>query len=204
MTPETRDWLDGLRSHAAGLRPTGRLEDRPRAEVSAERALLAASLATWIDTELPGLLAARAVESARPGHPADGPVDPEPAIVITTTGAGIAAATELLDRDDPLMRMLRQRCACVTEMEYRRFCMRRPDDAFRLHMVHWSWMKTRVPRPWWPRFERWPLQPGERDWLHRTGTDGAGMEQRASHLWKWTGTTAALLKAFVDEGPRPG
>ena len=202
MTPETEAWLDGLRAAAAAARLGGSEEGRPAAAFAAERALLAANLVLWFDTELPGLLAERAAEAAAGGRRIDQRADPEPAIVLTTTMAGCAAAADLLDRDDPLMRELRKRCVCVTELEYRRWCMRHPDDDYRLHIAHWSWMKTRVPPQWWPRFARWPLSPGDSYWLHRTGTAGAGPERRSSHLWRWNGTTVALLKSFIDEaGP---
>jgi hypothetical protein len=195
MTPESEAWGEGLRADAVASRVDGRQASRSTAAFAAERALLAAHLVTWFDTELPGLLAERAADAAHGGHG----IAAEPAIVLTTTEAGCAAAAELLDRDDPLTRQLRGRFACVTELEYRRWCMRHPDDDYRLHMAHWSWMKTRVPPQWWPRFARWPLGPGDSYWLHRTGTAGAGQERRSSHLWKWNGTTAALLKPFVDE-----
>jgi hypothetical protein len=204
MTPESEAWLEGLRQSAAADRLTPRDGERPAAEVAAERALLAARLGVWFDTELPGLLSERAAEAATLAPLVNRQIDPEPAVVLTTTVAGLAAAAELLDRDDPLMRQMRERFACVTEIEYRRFCMRQPDDDYRLHIAHWSWMKTRVPSQWWPRFARWPINAGEDYWLHRTGTAGAGRERRSSHLWKWNGTTAALLKPFLDEGIRGG
>jgi len=197
MTPQASAWIDGLREDAAAARLGGCDDARPAGERAAERALLAAHLVAWFDTELLGLLAERAAD-AREGGRADGtPIDPEPAIVITTTAAGCAAAAELLDRDDPLVRQLRDRFACVTELEYRRWCMRHPDDDYRLHIAHWSWMKTNVPPQWWPKLAQWPIREGERYWLHRTGSAGAGRERRSSHLWKWNGTTAAILKPFV-------
>lgn len=200
MTPETRGWLDGLRDHAAGLGPVDPRENRPSAEIAAERALITATLSVWLDTELSGLMTERAMEAARVGTGGLRSIDPEPAIVITTTRAGVAAALALLDREEHPMWRLRERFACVTELEYRRFCIRHPDDDHRLHVVHWSWMKTRVPPQWRPRFEPWPIGVDECYWLHRTGTAGAGEERRASHLWKWNGATASLLKAFVREG----
>jgi len=203
MTDATQAWLEGLRDHAAAARRSARDDERPAAAVAAERAVLAAHLVTWLDTELPGLLAERAAEPAAVGlrHDAemDAEMDAEPALVLTTTAAGLAAAADLLGRDDPLMRLWRERFACVTELEYRRFCMRHPDHDYRLHIAHWSWMKTRVPPQRWPAFARWPLGPGDTYWLHRTGTAGAGRERRSSHLWKWNGTTAAILKPFIDE-----
>ena len=175
------------------------LEGDRAAAFAAERALLAAHLVAWFDTELPGLLAERAANATAERRAAGVEIDPEPAIVITTTAAGCAAAAELLDREDPLTRQLRDRFACVTELEYRQWCMRHPDDDYRLHFAHWSWMKTRVPPQWWPKLAQWPINAGESYWLHRTGTAGAGRERRSSHLWKWNGTIAAILKPFVDE-----
>ena len=197
MTPQARAWLDGLRADAAAARNPGCDPGRPPAAIAAERALLAAHMVAWFDTELRGLLAERAAEAMAGGRGEGDGIDPEPAIVITTTTAGCAAAAELLDRDDPLVRQMRERFACVTELEYRRWCMRHPDDDYRLHIAHWSWMKTRVPPEWWPKLARWPISEGECYWLHRTGTAGAGRERRSSHLWKWNGRTAAILKPFV-------
>ena len=199
MTPESGAWVEGLRAHASAARIGGRRDERPAVEIAAERALLAAHLVAWVDTDLPGLLAEREGGPPAGGRAAGGCIDPEPAIVITTTAAGCAAAAELLDRDDPLVRQLRDRFACVTELEYRQWCMQQPDDDYRLHIAHWSWMKTRVPPQWWPKLTQWPINAGESYWLHRTGTAGAGRERRSSHLWKWNGTIAAILKPFVDE-----
>jgi len=196
MTPESEAWVEGLRAHATAARIGGADVERPAVEIAAERALLAAHLVAWFDTELPGLLAERAA-NARAEERAGVEIDPEPAIVITTTAAGCAAAAELLDRGDPLTRQLRDRFACVTELEYRQWCMRHPDDDYRLHFAHWSWMKTRVPPQWGPKLAQWPINAGECYWLHRTGTAGAGRERRSSHLWKWNGTIAAILKPFV-------
>jgi len=195
MTPETEDWLERLRAHAAAHSGVDR-DERPAAAFAAERALLATSLVAWFDTELPALLAERAAAAA--GNRPDGmEIDPEPAIVLTTTAAGCDAAADFFGRNDPFVRQMAERFACVTELEYRRFCMRHPDDDYRLHIAHWSWMKTRVPQPWWPKLAQWPIQAGESYWLHRTGTVGAGRERRSTHLWKWNGATATILKPFV-------
>lgn len=188
MQAETRDWLEGLREWAAAERGSRPLRaDWP----PAERAVLAAALVAWLDTEAPGRLAERA---------ACGAGDPDPAVVITTSPAGIAAVEEILGRDDPLCGQWRARSACVTEREYRLWCIRHPDPEHRVHVNHWNWIKTRVPKERWPAFARWPLGPGEAYWLHRTGTSGAGPERRLCSLWKWNGTAAVLLKPAIDEG----
>lgn len=63
MTDATRAWLEGLRAHAAAARLIAHdAHDRPAAEAATERAVLAAHLTIWLDTELPGLLAERSAE----------------------------------------------------------------------------------------------------------------------------------------------
>lgn len=199
MTPDTRAWLDGLRAFAGDAAPPPGDPARPpadpvsppaeRAMLAAERAVVAAELVSWIDTALAGMLAERAAAGG----------SPEPAIVLTTTSAGFAAAADVLGRDDPLMEQWRERFACVSEKHYRLWCIKHPDPDHRLHMNHWSWIKTRVPPQRQAAFGRFPLAPGEDHWLHRTGTVGAGRERRFCHLWRWNGRTASLVKPFIDE-----
>ena len=195
MHPATRDWLDGLReSVTEARRSTAPAPGDDPAAAAAERMILAAHLATWIDAT-PDLLAARrAWAGDTPG------ADPDAAVVLTTSPSGIALAEELLARDEPLARDLRPRLCCTTESEYRRWCMRHPDAGHLLHVNHWNWVKTSVPQRRDAEFARHPLGPGERYWLHRTGTAGAGAaDGRAAHLWRFTGRHAALLEAFVTE-----
>lgn len=196
MHPATHDWLDGLRA-AAEARRSARppvASDDPAA-LAAERMIHAADLSAWIDAT-PGLLEARRTFALAAG----GATDADAALVITTSPAGVAVAEEILGRDDPLARAVRPRAACVTEQEYRAWCMRHPDHEHRLHVVHWSWVKARVPPQRDAEFARHPLRDGERYWLHRTGTEGTGGADRwATHLWKFDGRHAALLEAFVRE-----
>lgn len=188
---DVQTWLEGLVGAAAARSRPPRGSDSGPAVLAAERAVLAAHLVSWIDTDLPRLLAERA--AALPAAAA------EPAIVLTTTAAGLAAADDVLGRDDPLVRQWRRQFACVTELDYRLWCKQHPDPGHRLHVNHWSWIKTSVPPQRWAAFEQWPLGPGEAYWLHRTGTVGAGPDRRFCHLWKWNGSTAALLRPFIDE-----
>ena len=116
MSPETEAWLEGLRAAAAARPRPPRGSDSPPAVLTAERAVLAAHLVAWLDTELPGLLAERAATLD--------PAAVEPAIVLTTTAAGLAAADDVLGRDDPIVRQWRHRFACVTELDYRLWCKR--------------------------------------------------------------------------------
>lgn len=195
MNAATRAWLDGLREHVAEARSAAPpASGADPAAAAAERLILAAHLATWIDTT-PDLLADRRSWAATtPG------ADPDAALVLTTSPAGVAVAEEVLGRDEPLAGDLRRRICCTTEPEYRRWCMRHPDAGQLLHMNHWSWIKTSLPPQRAAEFARHPLGAGERYWLHRTGTAGAGAaDGRAAHLWKFTGHHAVLLEAFVVE-----
>lgn len=197
MQPETRAWLDGLRASLVDRPSTTSPAIAPDAAAAlAERMILAAHLARWLD-ESPAWRHARHdfARSVGPGF------DPDPALVLTTSPQGIEAAEDMLAGDSPFAGDLRGRVACATERDYRAWCMRHPDADHRLHVNHWSWIKTRLP----PQRERelgaHPLRDGERYWLHRTGTVGAGSaDGRAAHLWRFDGRHASLVRAFVDEG----
>ena len=193
MKSDTRAWLDGLREFTAAHRLTKPLAGPGEpAEAAAERGILAGHLVAWLE-DLTEVLAARQASAAD--------VDAEPALVLTTSAVGIEAATELCSGGHPLATGLQPAIAAVTELEYRLWCMRSPDEEHRLHVNHWNWIKTRVPPQRAHEFSRHPLAPHERYWLHRTGTAGAGRaDRRDCHLWKWDGRHAALLEPFIREG----
>lgn len=198
MRSETRDWLEGLRDFATEHRRTKPLaQPTAAAQRAAERSILASHLVSWLD-DLTEVFAAR--EATVPG------ADPDPAIVLTTSAVGIEVATDLWTGNQggsgghPLAVSLAPAIAAVTELEYRLWCMRSPDEEHRLHVNHWNWIKTRVPPQRAGEFARHPLGPGESYWLHRTGTAGAGRgDRRDCHLWKWNGHHASLLEAHVRE-----
>jgi len=199
MHADTRSWLDGLREFAAARRlerrlvPAGAL---PAAEEqAAERMILSTQLSTWL-SGFDDMLAARRAWLAE----ADPDGDPDPAIVVTTSAVGIGVADQLGEACSLPARCLAAALAAVTELEYRLWCIRRPDEHGRLHVNVWNWIKTRVPRQRQGEFSRHPLAPGEVYWLHRAGIAGAGAaDRRDSHLWKWSGRQATLLEAFVSE-----
>lgn len=194
MSPAAQEWLAGLR-HSGGRRPAGATVpgvDDPAA-VEAERHILAEHLSAWLDN-LPHVLASRRARR----HAGGG--EPEAALVITTSPVGILVADAALAGDDAATRSLRARTACVTEVDYRAWCMRHPDHEHAFHVNHWSWVKTRVPRQRDAEFARHPLRPGERYWLHRLGTSGSGAADfSTTHLWKFDGRRAVLLEASVQE-----
>ena len=199
ITPEARSWLAARRRHVddhrraadaasqSGLPVAGTADSV--AQQAAEGMILSAHLVTWLENELASLLAER--------QP-----DADVAIVLTTSPVGLRVANDVLQRGEPLMQSLRNRLVAVTESEYRFWTKAHPDPDHRLHVNHWSWIKTRVPEARRQEFNTFPLGPHEQFWLHRTGTTGCGRERRYCHLWKWNGQTASLLKPFVDERVR--
>ena len=192
MFPTTRTWLAGLRDFATEHRLRQPLaESTGAAARAAERMILAATLAT----ALAGWETVRAVRRA--GEPE---IDPAPAVVITTSPGGIAVAAEQLATGSLPARSLGTQAVAVTELEYRLWCIRHPDDGHRLHVNLWNWIKTSVPPQRHAEFARHPLREGEAYWLHRAGIAGAGSaDRRDCHLWKWNGRHASLLEAFVTE-----
>lgn len=199
MQADSRDWIDGLRAFVAEWRRERPLAaDAPAGpEEAAERGILAAHLVSWLD-DWTAVLAARREMAAR--RPAAG-TDPDPPVVLTTSAVGILAAAELVAGGHPPAAAEAGRFAAVTELEYRLWCIRHPDDGHARHVNHWNWIKSRVPKQREAEFARHPLGPGESYWLHRTGTAGTGaLDRRDCHLWKWNGRHAMLLQPFIPEG----
>ena len=195
MQRATRLWLDGLVEFAAAHRlqtPLGRAD--ADAAWTAERSILGASLTT----RLAELEAVRDARRALVG------ADDDPAIVVTTSAAGIAALHDVLAAGSALAALASDRVVPVTELEYRLWCIRSPDEPHLRHVNAWSWVKTSVPPQRWCEFARFPLRAGDAYWIHREGLSGAaGLDRRASHLWRWDGRRASLLQAFITERAAP-
>jgi len=198
MNGGTRDWLNGLREfadahRAAEASPATDSDDHATA---AERMIIGSHLATRLP-EIDRLVEARRTWIDSTGRTA---ADPDPALVVTTSTAGMAALAEWLDAGNPWTPMLTARLAVVSELEYRLWCIRHPDEDACLHVNLWSWVKTNMPRQRWPEFARHPLGLGEVYWLHRTGIRGCGANDgRQASLWKFNGRHATLLEARVAE-----
>lgn len=192
MTPETADWLAGLQAFLAEdrTRPLHRSTPDPSPPVMAEvRRLVARSVRHWVNEELPGQLRARAAWAAERGPQ----TDPTPAVLLTTTPHGLDAAVEAVTGSP-------QTIACLLEVEYRRWCRLRPDDAMHHHVTAWNWVKTRVPEVRQAEFADQPLAEGEAYWLHRTGMAGiADEEHRTTALLAFDGRRSRLLAASVVE-----
>jgi len=185
-------WLDGLRHfvHDRRCSKPPRSHSVSAAESAAERSIVAASLAT----RLAEVDAVRVARRVLPG------ADPDPAIVITTSAVGIAAVEEMLASVPDLAALAGNRIEAVTELEYRLWCIRSPDEGFIHHVNVWNWIKTAIPKQRWAEFLNYPLAEGEAYWLHREGCSGAAtLDRRGCHLWKWNGQHASLLRAFVTE-----
>lgn len=192
MLSSSRTWLDGLREFATEHRVRKPLvEPEPAAARAAERMIIASHLATAL-SEWDQVLSAR-----RAGTPEG---DPDPAVVITTSAVGIAVVKEQFAAGSLPARALAAQAVAVTELEYRLWCIRNPDEPHRWHVNLWNWVKTCVPRERNAEFARHPLGPDEAYWLHRAGITGCGTaDRRDCHLWKWNGRHAALAEAFVAE-----
>jgi len=196
MTAATREWCAGLAAFAVERRG-GQPPRLPESQslAAAERAILATHLVAWLDDWATIMSARCEWTRGRLG------ADPDAGVVLTTSAVGIAGAEELLAGGHPLAAAEARRIVPVTELEYRLWCIRHPDEDHRHHMNHWSWIKTQVPLQRHREFARHPLGPGEAYWLHRAGTAGAGAaDRRDCHLWRWNGRHAAIVEAFVREG----
>ena len=198
METATRDWATGLAAFADEHRRTHPVREAASPQAAAaERAILAAHLVSWLDDWSMLTEARRRWCAAVPGIGRD----PDPVVVITTTTQGIAAAADLLAGGHPLAAAEASRIVPVTELEYRLWCIRQPDDGHQRHVNHWNWVKPQVPPQRAAEVVRHPLADGEAYWLHRTGTAGAGTaDRRDCHLWKWNGRQAVLLEAGIREG----
>ncbi len=198
MHPATRDWLDGLRAFAAARRSEKPLAaGSSPAERAAERMILAAQLSIWL-AESETVLRAR--QHAIAGGQLPPEADPDPAIVITTSPEGIAVAEDQLATGSLPAQAVAGRTVAVTELEYRLWCIREPDEGHRRHVNIWNWIKTKVPRQRHAEFAHHALTAEETYWLHRAGIAGTPTaDRRDCHLWKWNGRQAALLEAFVRE-----
>jgi len=189
MDPRTRQWADDLARFVADHRAArpARAVPMVAAEAAAHDEILAGHLRRFLDRDLAVLRRHRAALAERTG------VDPDPVVVVMTNPWGLPATSRALLAVPP------GSVIAVTELEFRYFSRRRPDEGHRHHVNHWSWIKTRVPPERHGAFARFPLADGEAYWLHRTGTTGTGRERRFCHLWKWNGRHAALLEANVIE-----
>jgi len=199
MRPAARDWLDGLRRFSAEHRLSGPKGPEPvpvetgagrRARsgsplaLAAQTALLAAHAADWGARILEGL----ASEC------------PDFALVFTTSPPGLAAVDDLIGRLPPESR---DRVAAATEIEYRGWCMRSPDEAHALHAVVWSWIKAPLPPQRRADFIPFPIAADADYWVLRYGHAGGLPGDHGADLYGWDGATATLLARGIVERFHP-
>ncbi|MFM7137382.1 MAG: hypothetical protein ACKO1M_10000, partial [Planctomycetota bacterium] len=151
MLATTRSWFEGLREFAAEQRARKPLvETACAAERAAERMILAAHLSTTL-AGWEAILAGRGSAASGAG------CDASPALVLTTSPVGIGLAAEQLATGSLPARSLSDCAVAVTELEYRLWCIRHPDDVYARHVTIWNWIKTRVPLQRRGDFARHPL-----------------------------------------------
>lgn len=188
-------WLAGLREFIARQREQQHLEKRSShlrpvptsAERVMEERLIAEHLRGWLPT-LPDLMAERRQAN-----------DAAPAIVITTSLAGLQAVAGLAG--EPALAALLTNCCAVTEVEYRFWCKEQPDPEFAAHWNHWAWIKTHIPEARASEFAAYPLPVGSRHWLFRHGlAANSPVAGHSCRLYRWDGQAATLLTDSFREG----
>jgi hypothetical protein len=195
LRPTAAVWLDGLREFVGEQRrrqppaaSLARLRPPPTAdELLLEQDLIATHLRHWLGN-LPQLFA----DTPRLNSDL-------PAVVITTSPAGLVAETIL--QAEPALAAIWPACCCVTEFEYRFWCRQQPDADYSLHVNHWAWAKTRVPAARAAEFAAFPLADGERYWLFRHGLAGWGpADHHSCQLYRSDGRSLSLLEPAFREG----
>ena len=121
---------------------------------------------------------------------------PDKAIVFTTSPPGLAAVDDLIRRLPPESR---ERLTAATEIEYRGWSMRSPDEAHELHAVVWSWIKAPLPPQRRPDFASFPIADSAEYWLLRYGHAGGGDGRHSADLYAWNGAGALRLATGITE-----
>ncbi|MCY3013867.1 MAG: hypothetical protein NT171_04070 [Planctomycetota bacterium] len=196
MRPAAGDWLDRLRRFSAEHRLSRpqRSEPVPAETGARHRAGITSSApAHAAQTEI---LAAHAKSWGLPTLTQIAATCPDGAIVVTTSPPGLAAWSDLIAS---LPTPLARRVATATEIEYRGWCMRSPDESHRLHAVVWSWIKAPLPPQRRPDFARFPIADSADYWVLRYGHSGGGEGEQSGDLFAWDGAVARLLATGITE-----
>jgi hypothetical protein len=193
MQSLTRQWADDLARFVADHRAArpARAVPMVAAERAAHDAILADHLAQWLAEDLAGLLdGRRAVASGQA-------LDPDPVVVVMTNPWGLEATRAVIAASAP------DTAVAVTELEFRSWSRRSPDEAHHHHLNHWSWVKRGLPEPRQAEFA-WLGAPDDAVlWLHRHGTSGTGSPDRlVCSVWQWHDGSARLLTADAAERQR--
>ncbi len=142
------------------------------------------------------LLAAHAVAWGIPTLNRLAATFPDGAIVVTTSPPGLAPWSDLISR---LPAPVAERVATATEIEYRGWCMRSPDEAHELHAVIWSWIKAPLPPQRRPEFASFPIPASADYWVLRYGHAGGVEGGHSADLFAWDGAMTTRLATGITE-----
>ena len=188
-------WMGRLRCFLAGerrkKRPQGKKklppDTRPACSRAAEEKLLETTIGRWF----------AGLEQRLGNAPRWNGI--RPAVVITTTPAGIQACKTLAEETE--FGAVFECCCYLTEYEYRYWCKEEPDPNLRFHINYWAWIKTSVPSTRMHEFRNYPLPEDSQYWLLRHGLNGLGEYDYADcQVFGWDGTTTRLLAEHFREG----
>ena len=190
MHPLTRQWADELARFVADHRAARppRAVPMVAAVSAAHERILTDHLAGWLAHDLP------AVRRQREALAAGGDVDPDPVILCMTSDWGLAATARAVAHCPP------GTVLALTELEFREWSKRHPDEGHRHHVIHWSWVKLGLPPARQAEFAHLGAPADAILWLHRHGTSGAGARDGLTcGVWHWDGSAATLLTASAAE-----
>ena len=188
-------WIGRLHCFLVGerkkKRPQGKKKSPPNTRSACSRAAEEKLLETTIGHWLAGL------EQRLGNAPRWNGI--RPAVVITTTPAGIRACKILAEETE--FGAVFEYCCYLTEYEYRYWCKEEPDPNLQFHVNYWAWIKTSVPSTRMHEFRNYPLPEDNQYWLLRHGLNGLGKDDYADcQVFGWDGTTTRLLAEHFREG----
>ena len=196
MRPAAGDWLDRLRRFSAEHRLSRPQRPEPvPAETGAGHRAGSTSSAPALAAQAT-ILAAHAKSWGLPTLTQIAATCPDGAIVVTTSPPGLPAWDDLISR---LPTPLARRVATATEIEYRGWCMRSPDESHRLHAVVWSWIKAPLPPQRRPDFASFPIPATADYWVLRYGHSGGDDGGHSADLFSWDGALATRLATGITE-----
>jgi hypothetical protein len=195
MRPAARDWLDRLRRFSTEHRLSRpqRPEPVPVETGTGHSAGASLPLPLAAQTEI---LAAHAIAWGIPTLNRLAAAFPDGAIVVTTSPTGLTAWSDLISR---LPAPVAERVATATEIEYRGWCMRSPDESHELHAVVWSWIKAPLPPQRRPEFASFPIPARADYWVLRYGHTTADEGDHSADLFAWDGAVATRLASGITE-----
>lgn len=195
MRPAARDWLDGLRRFSTEHRLSRPQRPEP-VPVEAGAGHVPAPVTSPASAAQASILGTHAVAWGTPTIDRVAAVFTSGAIVVTTSPPGLAAWSDLIAR---LPTPLTERLTVATEIEYRGWCMRSPDEPHELHAVIWSWIKAPLPSQRRSEFASFPIPASADYWVLRYGYTSAHEKGHSADLFAWDGSEAIPLATGITE-----